>query len=277
MSTRRNAEIARWLLESRTDTVQASIITGLPVRELELLASAAEKNFRRVLLPTDVTIAVAALAAVKGKIKVVQVGANDGKTGDPVFGVIQRYAQTALLIEPQSALIDRLRANYADFQGQAIIERSAVGPNRGELTLHCVAPAYHEAYWSKVGRDPTQIASVNRAQVLRRVGPRLGLSGADAEEAVITDIVPTVPLSELCARHGLTEIDFLQVDCEGYDMQVLLSLGALRPAVINFESMNLSKEDWALFLSWAKENDYGFIQGAQDTLAIRHFDGRHPL
>lgn len=77
------------------------------------------------------------------------------------------------------------------------------------------------------------------------------------------------PLSEVMARHGLDDVDLLQIDCEGYDVQVILSLGGYRPALINFESCSLSETDRKLFLEWSKKNNYGIIQGSKDTLAIR--------
>src|SRR6202008_3756399 len=46
---------------------------------------------------------------------VVEVGANDGKTGDPVFHLIRsRRHSKALLVEPVPHLFERLQRTYSD-------------------------------------------------------------------------------------------------------------------------------------------------------------------
>jgi hypothetical protein len=65
----------------------------------------------------------------------VQVGANDGKTGDPVYGLIREYADRALLIEPQPWLIDALKENYSDFSGHLVIENIAISNKNSTLYL----------------------------------------------------------------------------------------------------------------------------------------------
>ena len=86
--------------------------------------------------------------------------------------------------------------------------------------------------------------------------------------------VPVKSLDQIVATHGLTTLDVLQIDAEGHDVRILESLTSLMPALVNFESMNLTGADWERFRDWAARHGYGFVRGFQDTLAIRgcHFE-----
>ena len=223
--------------------------------------------------PGALDIAIAALGADR-PLSFVQVGANDGRTGDPIFPHVQRYGGRALLIEPQPWLINDLRASYAGFAGALTIEPIAIGPSAGTLRLHILRQADWETYTARVGRHPSAIFSPDRDQVLRRVAPRLGLSRAEAETRLEAIEVPMRPLSEVLAQHGFDTVDVLQIDCEGWDVEVIESLGPARPLLINFESFNLAPADWDRFLRWSAAHGYGFLRGRKDTLAIRGL--RHP-
>jgi hypothetical protein len=72
-------------------------------------------------------------------------------------------------------------------------------------------------------------------------------------------------------EHDFVNADVVQIDCEGYDFEVIKSLGAIRPPIINFESFNLDDQTWKNFVAWSETNDYNYVRGASDTLAIRRY------
>ena len=69
-------------------------------------------------------------------------------------------------------------------------------------------------------------------------------------------------------KYNFKEIDLLQIDAEGYDFQIINSLGDITPKIIHFESFDLTAKDWVNFKHYCDRKGYGFIQGKQDTLAI---------
>jgi len=75
-------------------------------------------------------VALAALGTRK-RLNIIQVGANDGVTGDPIYKDVLKYADRALLIEPQEWLIEDLKNAYKDFSGELIVENIAIGPRGG--------------------------------------------------------------------------------------------------------------------------------------------------
>lgn len=206
------------------------------------------KSLKRAVLLSELDISIAALGAQR-KLNFVQVGANDGKSGDPIHRSVMRYGARALLIEPQPWLIERLRENYAEFTGELVVENVAIGPEPGTITLHVLKQDLWAEYRERVGREPDQIVSSNRGLVVPKIRKRLALDLDQAEASVERLDVPMVPLSALIVQYGFCDVDVLQIDCEGWDFQVIRSLGACRPAVINFESNKLSSEDWSGFVA----------------------------
>lgn len=274
--SRRNWEIAKWMAASKVDPKSAAMITGMTEKALSSLLKRVEQKAYRLFMPPELQMVITAMAG-RGKLSFVQVGANDGKSGDPIYNSVMAHGARALLIEPQPWLIEEIRKNYAGFAGELVIENLAIGPDSGRLDIHILKQEYWDDYIARVGRHPSEIFSPDREQLLGRIGPRLGLGRLEAEGKVKALEVPMHPLSDVIARHGFGDPDILQVDCEGWDFQVLRSLGSVRPAVINFESFNLSAGDWNDFRKWSEEHGYGYVRGHQDTLAIRDFVHRVEL
>ena len=220
--------------------------------------------------PCAVDIAIASLST-RGKLSFVQVGANDGKLEDPIYQHVLAHGSKVMLIEPQPWLIEALTENYKTFTGALMIENIAIGPEDGTLALHILKKEFWAEYSARDGRSPTILFSPDRNLLRRRIARRMAVDVAEAEKRLDVIEVPMQPLSDVMARHGFDDVDLLQIDCEGYDIQVILSLGGYRPALINFESFSLSETDKKLFMEWCKEKGYGFVQGSKDTLAIRGF------
>lgn len=270
---RRDLEIARWLATSNIDLNSASLITGIPAKRLSAIRNRVERNSYRIFLPPELEIAISAMAG-RGKLTFVQVGANDGKTGDPIFNSVIAHGARALLIEPQPWLIDEIKKNYSEFSGELVLENIAVGPGGGKLSIYILKKSYWDEYISRVGRHPSAIFSPDQEQVLGRIAQRLRLTRDEAMQRIEALEVPVHPLSAIIARNGFDNPDVVQIDCEGWDVRVIESLGTVRPALINFESCNLSAEDWLAFQKWSELNGYGYIRGHFDTLAIRDFTHR---
>src|SRR6056297_1960234 len=105
------------------------IITRFSTRQTDVGAPSSEKCSppseglsQSSSIPELETVFLTLTAANRSDLRVVQVGANDGVTNDPVFPLFQKFARSALLIEPQSSLIPRLRDNYSGFRGDVVIE-----------------------------------------------------------------------------------------------------------------------------------------------------------
>lgn len=223
---------------------------------------------KRFEFPSDhpidlLPLLVDSLRATRSDFFVLQVGANDGHSDDPIASIVRRRGLRALMIEPMPAMFELLATYYRD-QPNVVCENCAVGHEDGSATLYYVRP------------DPSlpeyvqRVASFSRDVILkqRRVVPNIG-------SFIDTLTVPTLSLQTLVAKHKIDRIDLLQVDTEGFDYEILKMLWAtpLRPPIINFESAHLNRSDKLACAAMLKRDGYRYLNvGQSDTLAVRQPD-----
>lgn len=264
------AKVAMALLDPAIPRATVASLAGMKPAAMKEVEARFRRNAHLAFAAPLLDVAFSGLAAPGRELSVAQVGANDGSEGDPVNRLFRRYAGKALLVEPIPELMEPLATTYADFSGDLHIENVAVGPKPGIFELHVLDPAYWNEYRQRVGRHPTAIASFDPGPLARKISVRLEVSIHEARARLKTITCPMVPLHDLLRKHGFEGLDMLQVDCEGFDLEVIRSLADYRPAIIHFESANLPPGGWEEWKAWAAQERYGWIQGPVDTLAIRN-------
>jgi len=220
-------------------------------------------------IPDLETIFLILTAANRSGLRVVQVGANDGVTNDPVFSLFQKFARSALLIEPQSSLIPRLRDNYTGFKGDVMIENVAISADEGILTLFELTEAVGKRYHAATGFNPTGIAANRREHLASHLVEYDIIDADELSSAIRSHDVPSMPLHRILESNGISDFDFLQVDTEGADWLVLQTLGDHRPPAIHFEWVHLEPDDWSDCREWVRANDYRSFVGNRDCLLVR--------
>ncbi len=118
-------------------------------------------------------------------------------------------------------------------------------------------------------RSASPLVSSNRNYIVDAIHARTNLTKEQVEGGVKATTITGYTVENLVNKHLGGEVDLLQIDCEGYDWKVLKTVGAVRPAIINFESDKLSVEDIAEWNEWSTRNGYMSIPGRMDTIAIR--------
>jgi len=229
------------------------------------------------LRPSLYQIAVLALGSTDRRLRVAVVGANDGKTNDPIYATLMgplREHSAVLLVEPQKSLVPHLTANYAPHPCHRIAN-AAVGTGE-PLALYAVRSEYfgriRPAYardWP-VWRAPTGVTSADRQNVIDWLRS-VETDDFDPEEAVEELRVETSPLPDLLREADMDErVDVLQIDTEGFDDAIIYNsaIETTRPAIIMFESKLLPskrKEDLLAHL----QPRYRLHEIGDDTMAIR--------
>lgn len=189
----------------------------------------------------------------------VDVGANDGVTGDPVHDYVAQYHWTGIFVEPQPRLFKQLVANYPN-EPQLIFENVALGDQDGTAIFY----AFKQT--PGLPLEATMLASFDRYRVENN-GP--GYRG-EIEEIK----VPTCTAGSLLKKHGVTAIDYLQVDTEGFDYEVVrmfLATG-IKPALIHYEHGCLDAETLCKGLSLLQTHGYRVLTIGVDTLAYLQQD-----
>jgi FkbM family methyltransferase len=187
---------------------------------------------------------------------VVQIGAFDGQTGDPIHEWIKRYGWNGVLVEPQRRYFKRLEATYAGYDGLAL-RNVALAEQAGRRTFYQVphdAPGIPE--W--VG----QLASFDRDTILAHghLVPNIG-------ELIEPVEVECVTFEDLLA--GADRVDLLQIDAEGYDAEIvrMFDFDRWHPSIVNFESVHLSQADHDSVIGHLVRHGYKVTTTGVDTLA----------
>jgi FkbM family methyltransferase len=147
-------------------------------------------------------LSVQLLMAVRGEqLNFIEVGANDGRSGDPLNRYVMQYPWYGMLIEPQPDVFVQLCENYASVRDRLIFENVAIANGLSTITMY-----------RGQGRD-WPITSVHK-KVVAQLAPH------DVE--LLT--VPCTTLDELIRKHGMSNVDILQIDAEGHDYEVLKTI-----------------------------------------------------
>lgn len=140
-----------------------------------------------------------------------EVGAYDGRTGSTTL-LFERKGWDCLLVEPIASCVQQIRSHR-----RAVVEHCAASSAEGETTLF-VADGVEQM--STVERDRGHHRWIG--EVGGRVHP-------------IT--VRTARLDDLLDAAGFPRLEFLTIDVEGHELEVLrgLTLGRFRPRVVIVE------------------------------------------
>ena len=148
---------------------------------------------------------------------VIDVGANVG-----CFALLaaKRVGPTGrvIAIEPEARTFEQLRRNIALNDADNVVAlRLAIGAQRGSIDLYTSAES---ALFSSI------YTQVNRSDV------------ADG-----TQKVPMITLADLMSEHAIPRCDYLKLDCEGAEHDIIASLTAEAAACISQITLELHKVD----------------------------------
>jgi FkbM family methyltransferase len=158
----------------------------------------------------------------------VDVGAGHPIADNVSFWFYERGWQ-GIVVEPQA----ELAALYPRLRPRDTVVRSLIGRRTGEADFH----------------------RVERLHGLSTMLPRHAEQARALGAEVITQRLPVVSLAALCEQHGIGSIDFLKVDVEGAEADVLCSgdWQKFRPRVVLVEAVAPGSgepawQDWEPFL-----------------------------
>ncbi|MDA9762236.1 FkbM family methyltransferase, partial [Desulfobacterales bacterium] len=192
--------------------------------------------------------------------------ANDGKTNDPIFTSCLKYASKVILIEPNASLKNQLASSYHSFVGELDILTVAIHPSDTSADLFTVG--YHASNSEPLKNSHanlTAISSFDKVHVIRMLKK---YAGKYSDYFISTISVDCLPLSSIITDKLADYSILLQVDCEGFDAQVITSLGDCLPDIINYERKHLPSPDREMLDTWLTNNCYVQYPHGGDSLAI---------
>ena len=214
---------------------------------------------KQALLPYRIRWAIRAIPSPL----VIVVGANDGKTGDAVYPLLKSgRCSHALLIEPVPYLYKRLVRTSARFRGCECIN-IAVGPERGIVPIYFIDPAAGNVV---PGLPPyyEELGSFDRDRVANTLPP-------DHRTYIREHSATTMPLRDVLAERGITRVDLLQIDTEGFDYEVLKTFPfeTSPPKIVVFEHCHLSSSDRQAAKQLLQGFDYRIEPWGKDYVCVQ--------
>jgi FkbM family methyltransferase len=161
-----------------------------------------------------------------------QIGANDGLTGDPIHHLIVQpnTRWRGILVEPVGHLFDQLSVLYRD-KPLLQLDRAAIGESDGSTLIYRLDETPDSSLWLD------QIPSLD-PELVRRNASQFG----QAEASLVTETVPGLSVDTLLRKYEVRQLDLLVIDTEGWDWRILrqFDLAALQPKLILYEHQHLS-------------------------------------
>jgi FkbM family methyltransferase len=151
-----------------------------------------------------------------------QIGANDGMSFDWLYEFVTSNRVTGVVVEPLADFFAELCHNYRNHP-QVVPVNAAIHRTAREVDIYRVDPkAKGLPSWTK------GIASVN---------PDHHQKSGTASENIIVERVRCITMQELFEQQAITHIDYLQIDTEGYDSEILnmIDYRVFKPSIIKFE------------------------------------------
>lgn len=192
------------------------------------------------------------------RVRFLQIGANDGRTGDRLWSFRRYPSWSGVLVEPQEAAFHRLAMNYRRWPGRFDLVNVAVAATPG------VRPFYHLAEGEEIPGHFDQLGSLDEALVDRH---RRRLSLPDALPIEVTEI-RCVTLADLLDHSGVVNV--VAIDAEGSDAAIVaqLDLAADRPEVLAYEHIHLTGENRAATTGGLEASGYATLSAGPDTVAV---------
>lgn len=188
-------------------------------------------------------------------VKFLQIGANDGVSFDCLYDYVTKNRWSGVAVEPLREFYDKLCFNYSEFSNVELVNL-AIHPTKESISLFKVNPTYYNEFenWVK------GIASLEKEHLIKHGVP---------ENKIIEESVRCVNLMELIKKHNLYNVDYIQIDTEGFDSEILkmLNFDVVKPKMIKFEHIHLSEGELKHIIDLLKRNKYKFMKDKQDFFA----------
>ena len=204
----------------------------------------------------------------KGRMKFVQIGANDGVSReDDLYSFTKDFNIEGVMVEPQPEIFQKLSNNFSE-QPRIKLVNMAIHNKFKSMKFYYLDQEFFKdktdlPIWVKTNG----IASFDKSHLLNHLN-KTGYG----EEVIKTTEVECVNLDELLAMAECNDADLLKIDTEGYDYEILsmLNLRKFNPAIIRFEHLHMTTQEYEEIILGLIDAKYKFIADKINTTAYRN-------
>ena len=204
----------------------------------------------------------------------VQVGANDGLANDAIHDFAVKLNLNGLVIEPQAAAFNALKANYAQ-ANNLLFENVAISKEDGEQPLYTIRKdlAFLQYVNQAASFRREHTVGLLRHHIAKQATPEVRQTFQEMrltpEECIEAEMVKTFTFRSLLNKRNVSRFDFLQVDTEGFDFEVLkmAEIEKYKPSLINYEHEHLSADDKHASWDYLRQLNYRLFTHQGETAA----------
>lgn len=208
----------------------------------------------------------------KGQVNFLQVGANDGFFHDPLHKFIKRDGWKGVLLEPQPFVFNEFLSRLYANDPEVVPVNAALDYTDGKRHIYKIS--FSNSRWATglTSFSKTAIQEAITSGHVDRCAKRYGESVPETQDDYIQEeVVACICPETLFEKYGLQKIDWLQIDAEGYDFEIIkmLNIGVSAPEVIVFEHSHLCPEDYEECTHLLCAHDYAISRIKENTLAMK--------
>ncbi|AFY95591.1 FkbM family methyltransferase [Chamaesiphon minutus] len=198
-----------------------------------------------------------------------QVGSNDGLTGDPIHNlIVENKNYAGIFIEPVVFCFDRLKENYQDTyknESRLVFENVAIGLTACKKSFYYLSEDSRQELVGELPNTYDQLGSFDINHIINIINH----FSDRVRPYIIEAIVDCLPLQSVLDKHHVEKIDLVHIDTEGFDFKVLSQIDFERyqPKLILYEHAHLSEDERSQAHILLKKYDYHLTEHQGDTLA----------
>ena len=207
----------------------------------------------------------------KGQVTIIQVGANDGMTHDPVHKFIKRDNWKGVLLEPQKYVYEKFLSKiYSKNPGISTVN-AAMGEKDGFLSMYKIG--FNEDRWA------SGLTTFNKEVLEKQFESGYVAAKAKANKVsvpedrnqwIVEEKVEVLSFNTLLDRYKLNKVHLLQIDTEGFDYEVIkmVNFGRIKPDLIIYESAHFSEAIARQCHDYLSKQGYVFRKIGGNTLCV---------
>lgn len=189
----------------------------------------------------------------EGKLKFLQIGAMDGVSHDELNSYIQCFDWEGVLVEPLPDMFEKLVSNYDQKFGLEF-ECSAITETDGETEIYRVPPGAENA--------PEWADGCSTLVPEKHIDFLVPM--------MVKEKVKTITLKTLVEKYHLQDVNFVQIDTEGYDFKIFMQMdGVINPDLIKVEIAHITYTNAVYMRYVLDQKGYKTFIDGYDLIAYR--------
>ena len=239
------------------------------LRKYPILHFATRKIYRAIINSPEPFLQAKIKEIFKNHSKIffIQVGSNDGITGDPIHNlIVENVNYSGIFIEPVNFCFKRLQENYKNVfkhETRLIFENIAIGLTKEKKSFYYLSEDSRQKLSGNLPNTYDQLGSFDINHIIREFGDQV-------IPYIIETEVDCLPLQAVLDKHNVEIIDLIHIDAEGFDFKILSQINFERytPKLILYEHIHLTEEEKEKASLLLEKYNYDLCKHGGDTLAI---------